>query len=108
MYFFLQTKRTYNLIHIILVHASSVQFNWQHNVFIHIQNRNQIIALEHKANRPASENRQLLIIHAENIISIHINLAFSSPIQSAQHMKERALPTSASPDNSNEFAFFNA
>ncbi|MNW58622.1 hypothetical protein D3C74_364990 [compost metagenome] len=107
MYLLLQAQSTDDLIYIILIHAGSVELNRQHNIFINVQNRNQIIALEYKADSPASKYRQPLIIHTENIIIIHINLALCGPIQSAKHMKQRAFPAAASTDDSYELTFFN-
>ena len=56
-----------------LIDAASVQFHRQHDIFVHIEHRNQIIVLKYKTYLPASENRQRIILQREYFPAIHLH-----------------------------------
>src|SRR5699024_3392712 len=60
--FVIQSEHFYNIIHKTLIYRIAVQFHWQYDIFIHIQNGNKIIVLKDKAEvTTAKEDRKSVV-----------------------------------------------
>ena len=64
-----------NLTDKLRISFPSVNFNRINNVFIHIENRQQIIILKNKADISAAKDRQLFILHFQEFFSSNNNAA---------------------------------
>ena len=116
--FFLDPKRIDKLFYVTLIPPYCRPVLWGGTIFfIYIQHRYQIIALEHKPYFSSSENGQLLILQAEDILAIHEYLyrKWDDPVRPAYEgaliSRFRRVPTieTNSPSSTErEFAPFKA
>lgn len=83
---FLQPQQCNNVVNISFIRSVPVKFNWQNDIFIHIQDRHQIIILKYKSNPSSSENRKLIRFHLRNILSAHNHSSVCWCMQSSEHM----------------------
>ena len=61
--FAVQSQHIHNIVHKTRICRIAVQFHRQHNIFVYIQNGNEVIILKDKADIAAAKNRKLLVIH---------------------------------------------
>ena len=50
----------YNFFQKSLINRIAVQFHGKYNIFMHIQDRNEVVILKNKSDITATKNRQLL------------------------------------------------
>ena len=86
--FVLKAQHLHDLNHEFLIHGVAIQFHRQNNVLMHIQNRHQIVVLEHKPNVAAAEDGKLLVVHLGQFLVPNHHAAGSGSIQTAHHVQQ--------------------
>ena len=69
-----------------------------------IQDWNQIVVLEDKADIAAAEDGKLLIVHLRQLLIPHHHAAGGGGIQTAHHVKQGGLTGAGSADHRHKFA----
>ena len=91
-----------DILHKRFVRPVAVQFHRQHDVFIHIQHRDQVVALEHKPDLPAPEDGELLVLQPGDVPAVHPHFSRGGPVQSSQHVQEGGFPAAGGAHDGHE------
>ena len=104
MQFLLQSENLYNFPDKCPVNTVPVQLDGESDVFLYIQNRDEIVALEDETDLPSAENTECVVFQFEDVFAIHDDLTGCGAVQTAQHMKQRGFAGTGSADNGGELA----
>ena len=88
----------------LIVYSVSVELNRQNYVFVRVERRNKIIALENKAYLSAPENGQLVVLERKYVLAVHDDPAVRRSVESAEHMEQRRLAAARSSDYRRKFS----
>ena len=94
----------HHAVHKVLIYRVAVQLHGQDDVFIHIQDRHQIVVLKDKADIAAAEDRQFFIVLLCQFVAPDDYAAGGGRIKSAHHVKQRGFAAAGGSHHGHKFA----
>ena len=104
--FFLQAQGGDDLVQVALVRLLPVQLDGKDDVLIHVEHRHQVVVLEHKADLPAAEDGEGLVLEGKDLPPVHGDGAGGGPVQPAQHVQQGGFAGTGGPHHRHELPFF--
>ena len=74
-----------------------------HNIFVNIQNRNEIIVLKPRTQYSAGGILKLFVRHPVQFMPLHNDISAGGLIKTAEHMQQRTLTGARLPNHGNKF-----
>ena len=67
----IQTEYRQNFLDIGFVDRVAVELDGKDDVFVHVEDGNQIVALEDKSNLAAAEDSERVVLERENVLDVY-------------------------------------
>ena len=104
---FLQIQNTQQLFQILFIRLPVIQQQRKNDILLHGQLRDQIKALENKADISASKNGQAAFLHGKNIPAVNPYLTGCGSVKRADQIQQGAFSGTGFSHHSDIFPFGN-